>query len=107
MANQPIPVNKATLMMQDYVSYMTGLGVNMNQQTQTISFNADDLRQWIDGVMPFTDEFRLCLGVYPPADANAGRITVAIWPYKNGQPATDTAGRGTEIEPFNEGQGHP
>jgi hypothetical protein len=109
MPNQPIPVNKATTMMQAYVSYMTGLGVDMNQQTQSVSFDANDLKQWIDSVMPHTDEFRLCLGVYSPSDAQPGRITVAIWPYKDGQPATSDTGRGApaEIEPFNEGQSNP
>lgn len=109
MPNQPITVEKATIMMQRYVAYMTDLGVDMNHQTQSVSFNASDLQQWLDGVMPFTDEFRLCLGVYPPGDANAGRISVIVWPYKNGQPATSDSGRGitAEIEPFNEAQGHP
>ncbi len=111
MANQPIPVDKATVMMQNYLAYMTGLGVDMAHQTQTVSFNAQDLRQWIDSVMQFTDEFRLCFGVYAPTDAGAGKMTVAIWPYKDGQPATSGAGKGTsvpaEIEPFNEGQSNP
>lgn len=109
MANQPIPVEKATLMMQQYVAYMTGLGVDMSQQTQTVSFNANDLKHWIDDVLPFTDEFKICMCVYPPTDADAGRSTVAIWPYKDGSPARTDSGRGVpaEIEPFNMGTLEP
>ena len=93
--------------MQEYVSYMTNLGVNMSQQTQTVSFDPAILAQWLNNVLPHTDELRVCLGVYTPGEADAGRITVILWPYKNGQPATDPTARGTEIEPFNEGQGQP
>ena len=106
MANQPIPVAKATAMMQQYVSYMGSHGINMNSQTQSVSFDASELQQWMNNVMPYTDEFRIFLGVYPAGDPEAGRITVIVWPYKNGQPATNGAARG-EIEPFNEGQLYP
>ncbi len=106
MANQPITVAKATQLMQEYVSYMTNHGINMNQQTQMVAFDSGILSQWMSTTQPSCDEFRICLGVYPPNDANAGHITVAIWPYKNGQPAIDPNTR-LEIEPFNEGQLYP
>ena len=53
-----------------------------------------------------TDEFRVCLGMYPDGE-QAGRLTAIIWPYKNGQPAKKpTAGKGGDDDfedPFNEG----
>ena len=108
MANQPIPVSKANALMQEYVSYMTGLGVTMSQQTQTVSFDAAALMQWLNNIGTNMDELRICLGVYEPTDPDAGRITVALWPYKNGQPATEVdRGVTVEIEPFNEGTGQP
>jgi hypothetical protein len=108
MANQPISVSKATQMMSEYRSYMTSLGVSINNQTQTVSFDPAILIQWLTDVKPNMDELKVCLCVYPSTDPNAGKITVAFWPYKNGQPATETVkGVQAEIEPFNEGAGTP
>ncbi|MGH2552158.1 MAG: hypothetical protein ACRDEB_00485 [Chitinophagaceae bacterium] len=110
MANQPISVARANAMIQENISYMTGLGVNMTQQTQSVAFDGKDLQQWLSTVMPFADELRICIGVYPAGTSDEGRITTILWPYKNGQPATmPSAGDGANImiEPFNEGQQHP
>ena len=110
MSNQPISVAKANSMIQQNLTYMSGLGVNMSKQTESVSFDGTILQQWLAAVMPFADELRVCLGVYPPGDPSAGRITTILWPYKNGQPATQpSAGDGATvmIEPFNEGQHHP
>ena len=107
MANQPIPVSRANGMIQDYITYMEGLGVNMSQQTQSVSFDGNILQQWLSDVMPFADELRVFLGASGAGDAL--RITVILWPYKNGQPAMQPGeGAGsTAINPFNEGQGLP
>jgi hypothetical protein len=110
MANKPISVAMANAMIQQNISYMSGLGVNMANQTESVSFDGRTLQQWLTGVMPYADELRICLGVYPPGNPNAGRITTILWPYKNGQPATMPsvgAGAAALIEPFNEGQQHP
>jgi hypothetical protein len=110
MANQSIPVNRANTLIQENITYMSNLGVNMAKQTQSVGFNGAALQQWLANVMPFADELRVCMGVYPAGDPQAGRITVALWPYKNGQPATQPAvggGANMMIEPFNEGQRYP
>jgi len=113
MANQPIPVDKAYDMVKNYIAYMTGLGVDMQKQTQSVSFDAAIFKHWLDTVMPYTDELRVCMGVYPAGDPQEGRTTVILWPYKNGKPATmpavgDGDGDGNQtIDPFNEGHGNP
>jgi hypothetical protein len=107
MANQPIPVSEANEMIQNYLDYMTQL--NIRGQTQSVSFDSPGLISWMDGVKAYTDEFRICFGVYSPATANEGRMTVIIWPYKDGEPAQSDAaeagkdGGGTEIQPYNIG----
>lgn len=110
MANQPISVSKANDMIQQYLTYMTGHGINMNNQTQTVIFTTPELLQWLNNTKGYTDEFRVCIGVYPNGDSRAGRMSAIIWPYKNGQPAVgpDTAGKGgtgggTLLEPYNDG----
>lgn len=115
MPNRPIPVNYAHEMIGTYLNYMTGLGVDMTKQTHSVSFVSADLLKWMAEVQPYTDEFRICEGVYPAGHPSAGRMTVIIWPYKNGVPATIPGGEGQEgndggattINPFNEGTGRP
>ena len=110
MANQPISVATANAMIQENITYMSGLGVNMSNQTQSVSFDGIILQQWLANVMPFADELRICIGVYPKGDPNAGRVTTILWPYKNGQPATEPSAAGgadVMIDPYNEGQGEP
>ena len=114
MANRPIPVAQANEMMGLYVNYMKSLGVNMTQQTHTISFTAPELLKWMSEVEPYADEFRICEGVYGPGHEKAGRLTTIIWPYKNGSPAYKASeeegkdgGGGTPINPYNEGNGRP
>ena len=80
MANQPIPPEQAKAMMATYLSYMSGLGVDMKKQTHTVSFDSATLLKWMMDVAPYSDEFRLCEAVYPPNHPNAGRLTVVIWP---------------------------
>jgi myosin-crossreactive antigen len=109
MPNQPIPVNQADAMIAKYVSYMKDHGINMTQQTMNVSFNTASLMTWLDDVKVFTDEFRVCVGVYPDGELKAGRITAIIWPYKDGKPATrpdeqgKSGGGSSFIKPFNEG----
>ncbi len=110
MANKPIPVTEAEVMKQQYLDYMTKLGVDMKQQTHSVSFNSKILQAWMQQVDTVTDEFRIFLGVYPPASPNAGRISTIIWPYKNGQPATrggTALGDDGWEDPFNDGEGRP
>ncbi|MDP4262148.1 MAG: hypothetical protein Q8941_06420 [Bacteroidota bacterium] len=118
MANQPIPVSTANAMISDYIAYMTKLGVDMNNQTQNVAFDGTILMNWLGTVMPYADELRVCMGQYPSGNAQAGRTTVILWPYKNGQPATmpspPIGGSGgmtpaddQTIDPFNDGHSHP
>lgn len=112
MPNNPIPVAAAKGMMIAYVNYMKSLGVSMDSQTHSVSFDPTTLQQWLDNVMPYSDELRICMSDYPQGHQHAGRTTVVLWPYKNGQPAkypqaTEGEGDGEEIEPFNEGTLNP
>jgi hypothetical protein len=102
---QAIPVTTANTQKSEYVSYMTGLGVNMNSQTQSVSFDSTTLMHWLNTVVANADEFRIFMGRYPQGHPSAGRTTVMIWPYKTGAPAVDS--HGTSIQPFNEGNGLP
>ena len=105
MPDQPIPASTADVMIAEYISYMTGLGVNMNNQTQSTSFGGTDLTTWLGTVMPFADELRIFNGRYPAGHANAGRTTIILWPYYHGAPAEDN--KGAAIQPLNEGAGRP
>jgi hypothetical protein len=105
MADQPIPVSTANKTISEYSKYMTNLGVNMNQQTQSVSFSRTTVMHWLGIVMPFADELRIFMGTYPDGNPHAGRTTVILWPYLNGNPATDGTGAG--IDPYNDGAGIP
>jgi hypothetical protein len=112
MANRPIPISEANDMIQQYLTYMTDHKIDMKKQTQSVSFVSQDLLSWMDGIKKYTDEFRICLGVYPAGNANAGRITVIVWPYWEGKPAKQpdagkSGGGNDGIKPFNQGQGNP
>ena len=98
MANQPIPIPTALVMIGEYIDYMSVLGVDMNNQTHSVSFGSDELLDWMQQVKPYTDEFRICLA------AEGERITVIVWPYMQGEPASI---EGVGIEPFNEGERKP
>jgi hypothetical protein len=92
-------------MINEYVSYMTSLGVNMNNQTQSTSFAGTGLTNWLNTVMPFADELRIFNGRYPAGNPHAGRTTVILWPYYHGAPAVGN--KGIPILPFNDGAGLP
>lgn len=109
MASQPIPVSQANTMIQEYDNYMTSL--NVNGQTESVSFESEELLKWMSDVEEYSDEFRIFFGVYPTGSSNAGRLTTIIWPYKNGNPATQPSegkdGDDTLIKPYNIGELHP
>lgn len=113
MANRPISIAEANLMIEQYLEYMKLHGVDTSKQTHSVSFTGPELMAWLNEVMPYADELRVCEGVYPKDHPNAGRITTILWPYKDGHPAKrlDSEGKGNGggdgIKPFNEGQGHP
>jgi hypothetical protein len=110
MPNQ-IPVITANAMKEAYLGYMTLHSVNMQYQTHSVSFPSIDLVKWMHELqeLNLVDEFRFFAGVYAPPSPHAGRITVIIWPYKNGEPAIDTThgNGGVEIEPYNDGTLNP
>ena len=103
MAGQTIPVDTADQMVTKYIEYMTGLGVNMEEQTQSVSFSIGTLMTWLNSVSGQCDEIRIFMGAYPDG-GQEGRTTVVLWPYRNGSPAESTT---EELPPFNEGTGHP
>lgn len=112
MENCPIPVSEANKMIEEYLNYLRQLGVDPNKQSQSVSFTGKELMAWMTQTMPLADELRVCLGVYPKDDPKAGRITVILWPYKNGQPATRPVTEGKDgsdeqIPPYNNGQLNP
>jgi hypothetical protein len=114
MENRPIPVSVANEMIAEYTAWLRQQGIDPEKQSQSISFTGKELMSWLSGVMPVADELRICLGVYPKTDPNAGRITVILWPYKDGQPATQpvTDGKDTPpppppVDPYNQGSLNP
>jgi hypothetical protein len=100
MAGQTISVGTADDMISDYNDYMTNLGVNMEKQTQSVSFTASAVMEWLSQVMGSADELRVFIGLYPPEHEKAGRTTIILWPYLNDQPLENT-------DPFNDGMGQP
>lgn len=102
MANRPIPVSDANNMIQEYLNYIKN-PVDMSKQTQSVSFTVPELKAWLDQTMPNIDEIRVCFGIYPVGHAQAGRITVILWPYKDGQPGKTNP----PTPPYNEGSGRP
>lgn len=115
MENRPIPVSDANIMIQEFINYMTKLGVDPSQQTQSVSFTGKELMAWLNQTMPNADELKICLGVYPTGDPNAGRITVILWPYKDGQPVPLSVSEGKDgpppppppAPPYNQGSLQP
>ena len=114
MANQPIPVKLANDMVNQYLEYIKKLGVDTARQTHNVSFTGKELLRWLNDVMPFANDLRVCVGVYPDGHEHAGRITAILWPYKDGKPATrpKIEGKGgggddEDIPPYNEGDLKP
>lgn len=115
MPNQPISPELANDMIKNYITYMTDHGIDMNEQTHCVEFSSNALLGWMGSVSAQTDQFRLCIGRYPEWHVNGGRLTVIVWPYKDGQPATHPiqlpgepgGDPEDEIEPFNEGTLNP
>lgn len=135
MPNQPIPVSQALGMTKTYTTYMQTLGVDMQKQTHAVGFTLPELITWLNKMTELADEIRICMGDYPAGHAQAGRTTVILWPYKNGQPATypsegvllksklstgksgdddddddndeEDGGGGKGVDPYNEGQLYP
>lgn len=117
MPNQPIPVDQAQEMIKTYTSYMQKLGVDMQKQTQSVSFKLPELMAWLTKMTGIADEIRICMGDYPAGHPQAGHTTVILWPYKNGQPAQYSTksdpkdgdcdcddGDCEEVDPYNDGQ---
>lgn len=117
MPGKPITSADADVMIKEYISYMTNLGVDMNHQTQSVIFTGTTVMNWLNGIMPQADELRVFMGLYPPGHSQAGHTTVILWPYKDGQPIGsmsamrgDGGGGGGNDDPdgaFNDGQGNP
>jgi hypothetical protein len=88
--SKPIPVSQATAMLKTYNTYMQTLGVDMKKQTQSVSFNLTELMGWLNKMTAIADELRVFMADYPAGHPEAGRTTVVLWPYKDGQPAKTT-----------------
>lgn len=95
----PIPVSVANTMIQDYILYMQSKGIDMDKQTHSVSFTRDKLMDWLNKTMPDADELRVCFGAYGKGESNAGRITVILWPYKDGEPTTQPVYEGKDAPP--------
>ena len=115
MENHPIPVGDANIMIEEYIKNSKELEVNPTKKTYSVSFTAPDLMKWLSQTMPLADELRVCLAMYPKDHVHAGRVTVILWPYKDGAPATHTTlldGKDApppppEIPPYNAGGLNP
>jgi hypothetical protein len=108
MENRPIPVSEANAMIQEYIKYELQHNIDPTKQTQSVSFKGAELMKWLSESMPHADELRVCFGSYPAGTDNAGRVTVILWPYKNGEPANQPVtegkdGGGGKMPPYNQG----
>lgn len=115
MPNRPISILLAEAMIADYLVYMTEHQINMKDQTHCVKFSSNALLSWMGSVSSYSDEFRICMGRYPQDHEHAGRLTVIIWPYKDGKPAVKPkvpggpigGGDDEPVDPFNEGTLNP
>jgi hypothetical protein len=107
MAGKTIPAATADEMIKAYFDYMTKLGVDMNKQTQSVSFTGDTVMNWLNVIMPKADELKIFMGTYPAGNPQAGRTTVILWPYKDGKPVTGSGaglrGGPDPEDPFDDG----
>jgi hypothetical protein len=107
----------AKMIMKAYEVYMDSLGVDTsnNNLTRAVSFNSKNLKKWIKKYDIFnkSDELRIFFGRYPDLPvfgANRNRLTLILWPYKNGFPAKRGGVRSDkddELDPFNLGNLKP
>jgi hypothetical protein len=107
----PIPVSTANIMIEDFIR-STEPGIeDLSKKTWSVSFTGKELMDWLNEKMPFADELRICFGKYPKDDPNSGRVTVILWPYKDGQPITEGYSEGkddpTPTPPYNNGGLNP
>lgn len=87
-------------------------------ETQSVGFRLNELTDWINQNLDSTkvDEIRICFGVYDKKYLDEynnnqsvkfnNRLTVFLWPYKNGSRALSKM-NGDEIQPFNIGTLYP
>ena len=108
----PIPVSEANLMIEEY-ERSTDPTAELAKKTFSVSFTSKELMDWLTPIMSLADELRICFGKYPKEDPNAGRVTVILWPYKDGQPLTEGYAEGkdgtppTPTDPYNQGSLKP
>jgi hypothetical protein len=118
MPNRPISPDLANAMIADYLAYMTAHKIDMKDQTHCVEFSSDALLAWMGSVSSYCDQYRICMGRYPIGHEYAGRLTVIVWPYKDGKPAVKPKdpkppGNGGDddddepVDPFNEGTLNP
>ena len=108
----PIPVSTANIMIEDYIRSTESGIEDLSKKTWSVSFTGIELMGWLTQTMPFADELKICFGKYPKEDPNGGRVTVILWPYKDGKPATQPISEGKDgdtapIPPYNQGQLNP
>ena len=102
MTGKTIPVIDAENMIQEYLNYIKNPS-DMSTQTQSVSFSGPELMAFLNQIMPREDELRVCFGRYPAGHAQAGRMTVILWPYKSGEPTKTNP----KDPPYNDGTGQP
>lgn len=113
MAGRPIPVATASEMTKLYADYVQYLPVPSTKKTEYVSFSFAEFMSWLKQVEPYADELRICLGVYSVIPPDDGRVTAILWPYKNGEPATQPFVEGKDgsgdqgVPPYNEGSTGP
>ena len=104
----PIPVSEANLMIEEY-ERSTEPTTELTKKTFTVSFTGRELMDWLTEKMALADELKIFFGKYPKEDPQAGRVTVILWPYKDGQPLTDGYSEGKDgtppppTPPYNQG----
>jgi hypothetical protein len=59
------------------------------KKTLTVSFTGAELMGWLTEKMAQADELKIFFGKYPKENPQGGKVTVILWPYKDGHPLTE------------------
>lgn len=107
----PIPVAEAEIMIKEYEG-ASATDLELTKKTLTVSFSGKELMDWLNEKMAIADELKIFFGKYPKGNPEAGRVTVILWPYKDGAPLTQGYAEGKDgppppSDPYNNGQSGP
>src|SRR5262245_54238500 len=107
-----IPVKQADDMILFYQKHCKDQNLPKEKSTEYVSYALPEFQAWLTAVTPYSDEVRVCLGVYPPGHPEEGRLTVLFRSYSAGKPSAEPreegkGGTGGGFSPYDEGNSGP